>query len=602
MQLQYLCTIKVAGLVEQRLGKLPQNLRKIYEETYTERFREYQDEEKALVQCALQWLLCSHEPLNTETFLTLTSSSSYQKAVIELSRDALLDLCFNFIVHDAELDVFRFAHLSVREYLESVEVYQPETSHAAAAEYCLRLLTFELSLWLGPESHRIHGAEDRSHRDAQIIRYTHVYWADHLKKSGNLRFAEPLRTLFSKFTIDHQVISPHFSHWAETSQVPHRKEKQFLAGFYGRHQDMISDPVDVIFTASVWDFEELMERRITMNPKNLNVRNRREMTALHVACDRASSKVAQLLIEKGVDLEARDSFDKEGFTALTIAASKGHTDLVQILLENHADPFTMGSSGSTALRYAVDQGSTAITNLLIRFGAKATGLDQNSDKFSDAVYRGYIGIVKALCEKTCVDEASQKRWLARADLMRAIRDFGDVKILFECNGCNDLTDHATLRAALFVSVECYNVDAGRTLIAMGADVNSRRRSHWWSQTVKAESILRIAISQLGFGTSTPGVAFIELLLDSGALFDLDPSTVIWPGTPLQAAVRSRNEAVVSMLLERKVRLDRVNYEIWFSSRKFGTGSILDLAERYGQTDISRLLKAHGCISAISYHD
>ena len=103
----------MASLVEKRLGKLPQDLWKIYHETYTERFDEYQEEEAAIAQSALRWLVCSQVPLNTETFLALASSSTCQRPTVSISRDDLLDLCFNFVVHDAGLNVFRFSHLSV---------------------------------------------------------------------------------------------------------------------------------------------------------------------------------------------------------------------------------------------------------------------------------------------------------------------------------------------------------------------------------------------------------------------------------------------------------------------------------------------------------
>ena len=82
----------MASLVEKRLGTLPQDLRKIYHETYTERFDEYQEEEAAIAQSALRWLICSQVPLNTETFLALASSSAYQRPTVAISCDDLLDL------------------------------------------------------------------------------------------------------------------------------------------------------------------------------------------------------------------------------------------------------------------------------------------------------------------------------------------------------------------------------------------------------------------------------------------------------------------------------------------------------------------------------
>lgn len=146
------------------------------------------------------------------------------------------------------------------------------------------------------------------------------------------------------------------------------------------------------------------------------------MTALHVACRRTSLKVAQLLVEQGVDLEVRYIFLGEKSTALMDAVSDGHTDLVQILLESHTNPCTTNRYGETPLDIAMCQGSTAMIKLLIHFGAEVTKIDLTSAKFSESVYAGNTGIVETLCEITGVDEATEKRWLARAEVMRVIRD------------------------------------------------------------------------------------------------------------------------------------------------------------------------------------
>ena len=60
---------------------------------------------------------------------------------VKLSAEDLVDLCSSFVVRDTGLDVFRFAHLSVREFLETKGDYEPDRNHALVAELCLRYLS-----------------------------------------------------------------------------------------------------------------------------------------------------------------------------------------------------------------------------------------------------------------------------------------------------------------------------------------------------------------------------------------------------------------------------------------------------------------------------
>ena len=55
----------------------------------------------------------------------------------QVSKDQVLDICCNFIVFDTTLDTFRFAHLSVREFLEKQLEYNIIVINSLAAETCL---------------------------------------------------------------------------------------------------------------------------------------------------------------------------------------------------------------------------------------------------------------------------------------------------------------------------------------------------------------------------------------------------------------------------------------------------------------------------------
>ena len=79
----------------------------------------------------------------TEEFLTSLSLCNGDEETLD--KDDLLELCFNFVTDDQESDSFQFAHLSVREFLESQEGFDRESCHplqlsSACAACQLRVL------------------------------------------------------------------------------------------------------------------------------------------------------------------------------------------------------------------------------------------------------------------------------------------------------------------------------------------------------------------------------------------------------------------------------------------------------------------------------
>ena len=593
LQLQYLCRIKVASLVERRLGKLPQDLQKIYHETYMERFYEYQKEEVAIVQSALRWLICSQEPLSAEAFLLLASSSAYQRPAMSLSRDDLLDLCFNFVVHDAELDVFRFSHLSVREYLEDMEPYQLESCHAFAAEYCLKVLTSSLdnSLevltgldgWLGTYA-------------LKVDDYVCLYWPHHLKQSGVRTHMKPLQTLFSTFTMDEQDVSPHFLLWNEkrsSLQVNHRDTSQNTSG-----ELVIGFPADPLFVACVWELEELLHWRINTNTRSLEVRNQSGMTALHITCKLGKVEAARTLIENGVNLEAMVGDE----TALTLATVSRHTGLMRLLIEKGAS--VNSGPGSCALEAAVRKDCLVEARTLLDLGADPS-IYRSSYAccvFHEAVKNGRKSLVKKMLEKSILSELERKEWLARTQMLAAVSSEAELTALFRQNGFGSLLDQATLQCGLWkiIFFTKNGSKAARALVDAGADVNLGYSDwDWWRRRHGYQTA-----TGPGFGVNLLETVvakrsdekFVELLLDSGAL--VDPPAFQGQSSPLESAVRIGRQRYAIMLMERGARIDRTDYLLATGSTDCFLGSLLDLAESRGHVAMARLLSERGVPSAV----
>lgn len=55
----------------------------------------------------------------------------------EVTVHLILHLCRNFVILDGESDLVRFAHLSVREFLEEKEEYSDDSNNLMAAKACL---------------------------------------------------------------------------------------------------------------------------------------------------------------------------------------------------------------------------------------------------------------------------------------------------------------------------------------------------------------------------------------------------------------------------------------------------------------------------------
>lgn len=137
MQLEYLCGAVLDEDLQEMLGRLPLELSDLYSQIYDQMLAGQGPASVTIIQNALRWLLSSKTRLRSFEFRKAISINT-NISLDRLSNDHILELLHNFLVLDRDLDTFRFAHLSVAEYLqESRREYGRELCHAFAAEVCL---------------------------------------------------------------------------------------------------------------------------------------------------------------------------------------------------------------------------------------------------------------------------------------------------------------------------------------------------------------------------------------------------------------------------------------------------------------------------------
>jgi hypothetical protein len=100
-----------------------------------------------------------------------------------------------------------------------------------------------------------------------------------------------------------------------------------------------------------------------------------DMTALMLAARWGHTDTVEVLLDNGANPNAR--FGDEGWTALMVAAEGGRTPTVKLLLEKGADVNAKNNDGQTALMWAAEQGYFHTVEVLIDGGADVNVKDKH---------------------------------------------------------------------------------------------------------------------------------------------------------------------------------------------------------------------------------
>lgn len=133
------------------------------------------ESDKKFTQKALSLLLGSREIFSSEYFLAAIAGPG---AASPISRDQLLSLCNNLVVLDSCLNVFRFCHLSAREFLEGHDSSGIVSANAVVAE--LRL------------GHLMRVSDSASYH-SHIVSYAWRFWGIHTKAGSTKQTTEALK-------------------------------------------------------------------------------------------------------------------------------------------------------------------------------------------------------------------------------------------------------------------------------------------------------------------------------------------------------------------------------------------------------------------------
>lgn len=436
--------MKHEGDIKAELEKLPKTLSDSYQVIY-ERILNAGETSRKIADRALKWLLCSKRRLSPSELIaavTINTSGEY----IPLNQRELLDTCCNLLVLDEELRTFRFAHLSVREFLEQLENFNDIEVNLLVLQRCLNVWTFE-----GQDHSTL-----ATQQDNILKSYASFYWPFHCQNLGS-QPKDKIKDRIKKFLVTNSNLAPSFETWLQDAELVSRSEDWLYPHLdYDRLKESFSSPPSLLFftccfgltwlmhdlnqlkhiswnqcndygnpglgIAIKWGYQEIVQLLLERDEVDVNFTNRFGQTALFLAADKGHEAMILSLLKRK-DLIADIAADHH-YTPLSIAARRGHEAAVRLLLRreyiavNYAD-----EKGWTPLAWAVFKGHEGVVRLLLeRVDVNVNPMDTfGKTPLALAIYRKHEAVVRLLLERYDINVNSED-YFGDSPLIRAVRD------------------------------------------------------------------------------------------------------------------------------------------------------------------------------------
>ncbi|RKL00716.1 hypothetical protein BFJ68_g12582 [Fusarium oxysporum] len=212
--------------IREQLKILPTGLKGAYDVVWNQ-MQEMSSYEEQLARRALQWVLCAFKPLKTaelSLMMQIDIESGNTDPNVVFTPETIQSICGNLLVYDRQSKVWRFSHLSAREYIEKHHYSMLEAHHHVAIcsiklleRYLLwdppyKILRIEPLVWVA--------APNRSDPDGPCVKFTgrcryiveYVLWHAHELDSPKCRHVE-LSNLLHNFFEPISQGSSYFQAW-----------------------------------------------------------------------------------------------------------------------------------------------------------------------------------------------------------------------------------------------------------------------------------------------------------------------------------------------------------------------------------------------------
>lgn len=457
LHIQNLCNpkkIKCEEDVKEELKMLPASLTESYNQIHADVLESGSNSLRA-AQRAFKWLLVSQRQLAADELLIAIALDEDTGKHVPWTHLDLLDICFNLVVLDSEFNVFRFAHLSVREYFEGLPEYDVCSSHNLVLSRCLD----SYILWptIQPDQEGLHD-------------YPITHWPVHCRAVGNIiddRVAQKLQ----QFLFAGNEVSQAFLAWLRDLDVV-----RYDTGLPGQWiGNSITSPPTPLFVASAVGMISVLEKLGQQSNTDWKARNDFGRHALWLAAESGHADAVQFLLMQGVDAEIAAPYDENRLLpALHVASLNGHDDVVWILVSSGVSVKSQCSLGMTPLHYAVYADSQSEIQLLLEHGANLEAQDaRGKTPLYHATELGLLDVCRLFIQQGAnVDAAAYD---GRSPIHTALesKDAKILNLLLENKANSNLRDSHQMTPLHFTICRVRDDQMVEILLENQADINAK---------------------------------------------------------------------------------------------------------------------------------
>ena len=312
----------------------------------------------------------------------------------------------------------------------------------------------------------------------------------------------------------------------------------------------------LLHNAAKIGFKELVQQLIK-DGANVVIRDRGKRTPLHYA---TTKEVAALLM---LDINA---MDQSGNTPLHLAVDRGSQDIAELLIANGARVNVRNENGQTPLYRAIAIGHNEIAALLINNGTDVNNIDgSGTTPLHKAAHYGTVKILKLLIAKGAEINIQDNQRKTPLDIAVDLKLQDTVALLISKNPDVNSEDKEG-RTLLHIAVDFKLEDVAKQLIAKGAFVNAKNNL--------LQTPLHLAVAQ-----GSQDIA--ELLIANGARVNARNAN---GETPLYQAIAIGHNDIAALLIKNGADVN---------NRDICDTTPLHKAAHYGTVEILKLLLAKG---------
>ena len=306
---------------------------------------------------------------------------------------------------------------------------------------------------------------------------------------------------------------------------------------------------------------------------DVNLKNKRGLSALMLASQNGHIKVTKLLLERGAQINLQD---EDGCSALILASQNRQVEIVQLLLQHGAQVNLQKTNGLCALVLACLNWCFEIIKMLLEHGAQVNLQDTDgSSALMLASKKGDTEAVKLLLQK--IAQVNLQNNDGHSALMLACEN-GHIDItkqLLQHGSQINMQNYDGWSALILACHNGHNEVVRLLLIQFNVDVNLQRSNGWCAL---------MSASQNGHSE------IVKLLLQHSAQVNLQKNDG-W--TALMAASQKGHMKAVMLLLQHGAEVNM---------QKTDGSSALLSGSGHGHTNVVELLLEYGALQDLQTKD